>query len=483
MATSPQTRGGGKEQMTQLGQSPHRPAKQVYDSPRSGGRGDYGKAKGENPCALSSEQECRLFRQFPYKEAEGPQEIYRQLHKLCHRWLKPEKRTKEQILEVLIMEQFLAILPPEMWEWVKERGPETSAQAVALAEDFLLSQREEHSQGEVLGLIQEVAVSFLDAERVSSETAQRWHIGGIKKGKGKEACSLGGDGWMSDSDREPRGMMSQRTHNLELEEGFVTQDESKRDEWRRKPIAGQEGSICKIILQQRIHKGRGRSLCTLCGKSFGTKSSFNRHQRIHTGEKPYKCPDCSESFLARSNLIRHQRIHTGEKPYKCSDCGKRFSRSANLITHRRSHTGEKPYKCSGCGKTFNQSAHLMRHQRTHVREKPYEGADCGKGFAQGAALSSHQRIHTGEKPYECSDCSIKFRDKSSLNRHRRLHTEEKPYKCSVCWKGFSRHSVLIRHQKTHMGEKPCKCSDCGKSFLGASDLITHQSTHTGEEIF
>ncbi|XP_053146232.1 zinc finger and SCAN domain-containing protein 30-like [Hemicordylus capensis] len=474
------------EEQAQLLESPQDPAEQTYDPLDSRDERDSGKAKEESERSLSTEKERQRFRRFCYKEAEGPREAYSQLRKLCHQWLKPEKQTKEQILEVLILEQFLTILPQEMQKRVKESGPETCTQAVALAEEFLLSQQAAKRQRkEVLGLIKEGSVNFLEAEQTSSELAQRWLIREVKRQSGKDADVPGGDGWVSDRDGEPRGTLLKRTHHLELGESFVDQGESKqeegREEWRGSTIAGQGDSVCEKTLQRKIHKGKGRSLCTLCGKSFSTKSSFNRHQRIHTGEKPYKCPDCSESFLARSNLIRHQRIHTGEKPYKCSDCGKRFSRSANLITHRRSHTGEKPYKCSGCGKMFNQSAHLMRHQRTHVRDKPYECMDYGKGFAQGAALTGHQRIHTGEKPYGCSDCSMKFRDKSCLNRHQRRHTVEKPYKCTDCWKGFSRRSVLIRHQKTHMGENSYKCLDCDKNFLGISDFVAHQNTHTGEE--
>uniref|UniRef100_A0A8D2LBN4 SCAN box domain-containing protein n=1 Tax=Varanus komodoensis TaxID=61221 RepID=A0A8D2LBN4_VARKO len=84
------------------------------------------------------------FRQFRYRDSEGPQEACSRLWFLCCRWLKPERHSKEQILELLILEQFLflAILPPEMQSWVKDGDPENCSQAVALAEDFLLRQQE-----------------------------------------------------------------------------------------------------------------------------------------------------------------------------------------------------------------------------------------------------------------------------------------------------------------------------------------------------
>uniref|UniRef100_A0A8D0MXP9 Zinc finger and SCAN domain-containing protein 20 n=1 Tax=Sus scrofa TaxID=9823 RepID=A0A8D0MXP9_PIG len=76
------------------------------------------------------------FRQFQYRDAAGPHEAFSQLWALCCHWLRPEIRLKEQILELLVLEQFLTILPREVQAWVQARHPESGEEAVALVEDW-----------------------------------------------------------------------------------------------------------------------------------------------------------------------------------------------------------------------------------------------------------------------------------------------------------------------------------------------------------
>uniref|UniRef100_G3WK36 Uncharacterized protein n=1 Tax=Sarcophilus harrisii TaxID=9305 RepID=G3WK36_SARHA len=85
----------------------------------------------------------KSFRCFPYPEKAGPREAVNQLWELCLQWLRPEIHTKEQILELLVLEQFLTILPSEIRIWVKSQHPENIEEVITLVEDLTQMLEEE----------------------------------------------------------------------------------------------------------------------------------------------------------------------------------------------------------------------------------------------------------------------------------------------------------------------------------------------------
>nr|XP_051693174.1 zinc finger and SCAN domain-containing protein 5B [Oryctolagus cuniculus] len=424
------------------------------------------------------------FRAFSGSDCSDPIQDLRTLVELCHRWLRPDLHTKEQIMDLLVLEQFMISMPQDLQVLVKESGVRSCRQLEAV-----LRRHREPKQWTVVVLngqeflqrnsdVQMVEVEPSDmndaidltlqhpssVSEIHPEGSQQMNqtVQDPTRGPGEEAlpaivpASRDPQGLSPKPDFQEEDVRADRQEATAVEPaelylpegpdfGCAEDGESPQEELpventhadpSSTPVLEGEASTPRPRHSRKRRNSSPTSSREQGGATQSESGEIPRQVGVNPSDAPsatkpvssarqnaalYQCSDCPKSFNYRSQFVIHQRTHTGERPYQCESCKKGFMQASDLRVHQRIHSGEKPYMCEVCSHRFTHEASLLTHRRIHTNERPYKCQYCDKCFSHKGNLNVHQRIHTNTKPYRCDTCGHTFRQLGTFKRHTKIH--------------------------------------------------------------
>uniref|UniRef100_A0A8C0LSE0 Zinc finger protein 446 n=1 Tax=Canis lupus familiaris TaxID=9615 RepID=A0A8C0LSE0_CANLF len=448
-----------------------------------------------DPVAILEEPEAaRLrFRGFCYQEVAGPREALARLRELCHQWLRPEACSKEQMLELLVLEQFLGTLPPEIQAWVRGQRPGSPEEAVALVEGL------QHDPGQLLGWITAHVLKqvVLPTAQKTEESLGRSHpLGTVEllsatSGEGSQDIQMERSAQLSCSvkeepDADGQEMAPSSPQNpAQSQEGHPGHREPTSTSFHPPRIQEYQPP------SQRHRLSWSRGHCVQ-GQRVSTWVSVFPCDLNHlfSGGRELVCPtrlmgEGGPMLRALSYLGLPPLLPSGDEneshcegPSRCpEDQPPRglgsvtwegpsvASMSARAVLGAGLEPGaprRKPYTCELCGRGFDWKSVFVIHHRTHADGQGTQAPALTVGGAQKLPQGSREpgtprhprRVLPCPRSYACEECGCSFSWKSQLVIHRKSHAGQRRHFCGDCGRGFDWKSQLVIHRKSHQPEAP-----------------------------
>ncbi|XP_045387754.1 zinc finger and SCAN domain-containing protein 18 [Lemur catta] len=427
------------------------------------------------------------FREFVYQEAAGPHQTLARLDELCRQWLMPEASSKEQILELLVLEQFLGILPDRVRPWVVAQYPESCKKAASLVEGLadvldepgmlldsptgssvpsegvyerfpepLLFPFELPSPSQYLGrgyppTRVETPVTALLPAWPSMEPLHP-ELGSIGEEKTEEADPATAE--------KPESFLEEPLHQEEW--GHLDPTEENMESYGKLLLWGyqfsQPDAASSLETEDLRLVERESAGGNLPGSEKQQEGTRNKGEDVSTSETPTERlkGDCPADPSGVTEEEQQQQPRKTPDPQD----GESSPVSEN---QRQSFVQQLAEDKDEAMVATPQQGHGMK--RPHPEDVEEQGPEPGEASrepdvarqdpgpsASGCPAAEEPDAYQG-KPYTCSECGEAFVWISHLMEHHSSHGGRKRFACQDCWKTFHFSLALAEHQKTHEKEK------------------------------
>ncbi|XP_057351377.1 zinc finger protein 449-like [Manis pentadactyla] len=374
------------------------------------------------------------FRQFQYEEAAGPRDAFKKLSELCRQWLKPNLGCLEEILEVLVLEQLMQILPIEIQNCTRQFSMKNREALFSLIE-FLqtktdVSEQQVDRQEVLLEALAPVGTAHIPPD-IHLESPPVQVMGPAPEAPVAEACiPQGGPQELSyGAAGECQPFLdpgcSWPIRDLRLPKGHQEEPWEKEFHDPKEGMAGLHGSVIdgngpnspKHSEELKSPLGTPAEQLPWDGPVPVHDESPSLGEAAESSSREGPLSPRPQKQESPGDLIRHHPGHTEEMPFECAVCKRRFRQRSSLVLHLKTYSGQETYQCHECSMIFCSRVSFIRHLRIHTDGKPHICQSCGKCFRRRRDLTVHQVTHTDERPFLCEYCGKMYRQKSSLSFH------------------------------------------------------------------
>ncbi|XP_060053423.1 zinc finger protein 496 isoform X3 [Erinaceus europaeus] len=451
---------------------------------------------GESPSPpgglLSPESSRRLFRRFRYQEASGPREALHRLWELCRGWLRPDCLTKEQILECLVLEQFLGVLPREIQGWVRAQEPESGDQAVAAVEAL---EREPGRPWQWLKHCEDPVVIDDGDGPPDQEQERLLPEPQSDLAKGQEPLPMGpgplrtagqpnGDPVLPDDEILPETTLRdlQQVTTVQLPSNWVFPYKDmifcfSEEDWSLLDPA-QTGFYGEFIIGED------------CGVTLPPSDPDAQLPPTQEEENEPRVPEWQDLQAKDGPQVSYVDFPSVQ-PFQGEERKRDELQVPEFQTCLQTTLDQSTCPAGGAAPpakdSLDEEVTIEIVLSSSGDEDPQLSPYCtdeprSPPEKQGGPPAPHQsstaEMQSSKKSYVCPNCGKIFRWRVNFLRHLRSRREqEQRHKCSVCGELFGDSEDLDGHLETHAAQKPYRCGACGRSFRLNSHLLSHRRTH------